>query len=166
MGFTEEIHRGNLDQMCLNIINKYPFLTVYSWITELLGRDGVDVGNTSVVPEQKSLSPSLSLSLSPSLSPYPPLSLSLSLSLTHTHRSVHLTSGNAQLHRSYTNVRHVFLQTEISKCYKKRRGRKLENKGTGVKKEVCGLGSESLSIQGPSVDQIHGRLMSINITGP
>jgi len=59
MGFTEEIHRGNLDQMCLNIINKYPFLTVYSWITELLGRDGVAVGNTSVVPEQKSLSPSL-----------------------------------------------------------------------------------------------------------
>ena len=71
MGFTEEIHRGNLDQMCLNIINKYPFLTVYSWITELLGRDGVDVGNTSVVPEQKSLSLSLS---APSLSPSPSVS--------------------------------------------------------------------------------------------
>ena len=90
MGFTEEIHRGNLDQMCLNIINKYPFLTVYSWITELLGRDGVAVGNTSVVPEQKSLSPSLSLSLllCPSLflplSLPTPLSLSPSLSLTHT----------------------------------------------------------------------------------
>ena len=89
MGFTEEIHRGNLDQMCLNIINKYPFLTVYSWITELLGRDGVAVGNTSVVPEQKSLSPSLSLSLllCPSLflplSLPTPLSLSPSLSLTH-----------------------------------------------------------------------------------
>lgn len=84
MGFTEEIHRGNLDQMCLNIINKYPFLTVYSWITELLGRDGVDVGNTSVVPEQKSLSLSLSApSLSPSLSPS--LALSLALSLSHTH---------------------------------------------------------------------------------
>ena len=83
MGFTEEIHRGNLDQMCLNIINKYPFLTVYSWITELLGRDGVDVGNTSVVPEQKSLSLSLcplSLPLSFSL----PRPLSRPLSLTHT----------------------------------------------------------------------------------
>ena len=162
MGFTEEIHRGNLDQMCLNIINKYPFLTVYSCITEPLGRDGVDVGNTSVVPEQKSLSLSLSLSLPPSRS----LSLSLSLSHTHTHRSGHLTSGNTQLHCSYPEVRHVFLQTEISKCYKRRRGRELENKGIGVKKEVCGLSSESLSIQGSSVDQIHGRLMSINITGP
>ena len=89
MGFTEEIHRGNLDQMCLNIINKYPFLTVYSCITEPLGRDGVDVGNTSVVPEQKSLSLSLSLSLSPSLSL--PLSLSLSLSLTHTHTGVDIS---------------------------------------------------------------------------
>ena len=85
---------------------------------------------------------------------------------THTHRSGHLTSGNTQLHCSYPEVRHVFLQTEISKCYKRRRGRELENKGIGVKKEVCGLSSESLSIQGSSVDQIHGRLMSINITGP
>lgn len=90
MGFTEEIHRGNLDQMCLNIINKYPFLTVYSWITELLGRDGVDVGNTSVVPEQKSLSLSLSApSLSPSLSPS--LALSLALSLSHTHTGVYIS---------------------------------------------------------------------------
>ena len=60
MGFTEEIHRGNLDQMCLNIINKYPFLTVYSWTTEPPERDGVEIGNTSVVLEQKSLSLSLS----------------------------------------------------------------------------------------------------------
>ena len=90
MGFTEEIHRGNLDQMCLNIINKYPFLTVYSWITELLGRDGVDVGNTSVVPEQKSLSLSLgplSLPLSFSL----PCPLSRPLSLTHTHTGVYIS---------------------------------------------------------------------------
>ena len=84
MGFTEEIHRGNLDQMCLNIINKYPFLTVYSWITELLGRDGVDVGNTSVVPEQKSLSLSLC-----------PLSLPLSFSLPRPlSRPLSLTSFN------------------------------------------------------------------------
>ena len=90
MGFTEEIHRGNLDQMCLNIINKYPVLTVYSGITELLGRDGVDVGNTSVVPEQKSLSLSLSApSLSPSLSPS--LALSLALSLSHTHTGVYIS---------------------------------------------------------------------------
>ena len=87
MGFTEEIHRGNLDQMCLNIINKYPFLTVYSWITELLGRDGVDVGNTSVVPEQKSLSPSLFLPLSLPT----PLSLSPSLSLSHIHTGVYIS---------------------------------------------------------------------------
>ena len=154
MGFTEEIHRGNLDQMCLNIINKYPFLTVYSWTTEPPERDGVEIGNTSVVLEQKSLS------------------LSLSLTHTHTHTHTHTRVYISPLEiYNYTaltqkSVMCSYRQREISKCYKRRRGRKIENKGTGVKKEVCGLGSESLSIQGSSVDQIHGRLMSVNITGP